>query len=136
MQQEIHFGLKIKKLIDLKKETFEESGKRVGVTKSTVNRWTRQKDLGTDVLKQVCAAYGVSMSYFLSESTSYVQKDNIINAGVNAVGEKIMSYVENKPQHVPDVSQSVDYKLLAERLNSCEEQNKLLRDMVAILKTK
>lgn len=136
MEQEINFGLKIKQLIDLKKETFEESGKRIGVTKSTVYRWTTQKDLGTDVLKQICKGYGVSMSYFLEGSKSYVQRDNVINAAINAVGEKIMNYANTAQNEGLSTKKDLDYNLLTERLKGCEEKNALLERMIKILENK
>lgn len=136
MRNEIDFGLKIKQLIEEKEETFETAAKRLKSNKSTVYRWTIQKDVSTEVLRKVCEAYNVSMSYFLNEPKTYLQKDNLINAQINAVGEKIMNYAHTGQNEGLSQQSNQDLKLLTERLKSCEEKNVLLEKMVAILEKK
>lgn len=136
MLQKPNIGLKIKRLIDLKKETLEEAGKKVGASKANVSRWTRQKDINTKILWKLCEVYGVQMSYFFSESTSYTQKDNTINTAVNAVGEKIINYGNPTQNTVLNEKQDTDFNLLTERLKSCEEKNALLERMIKILEKK
>ncbi|WP_028523188.1 helix-turn-helix domain-containing protein [Runella limosa] len=135
MEQELNFGLKIKQLIESRRHTYEEAASIIGVTRSTVHRWTTLKDLGTDVLRQVCKAYQIEFSYFLS-SANYTQNAKVVNAGINAVGEKIMNY--GTVEHNSGVSpkNEVDNKILIERLKSCEEKNALLERMIKILESK
>lgn len=135
MEQELNFGLKIKQLIESRRHTYEEAANAIGVTRSTVHRWTTLKDLGTDVLRQVCKGYQIEFSYFLS-SGNYTQNAKVVNAGINAVGEKIINY--GAIEHTAGVSpkNEVDNKILIERLKSCEEKNALLERMIKILESK
>lgn len=130
MEQKINFGLKIKQLLQRNNQTLEEAAKLLGTTKATVSRWTNQEDNNTETLWNICQKYGVSMSYFLSQSGTYIQSGNTINGGINAVGEKIM-----QTGTVSDFK-AQETILLAEKLRSCEEKNVLLERMVSILEKK
>ncbi len=136
MSANIDFGAKIKNLIERHGDTYEEAAKKVGSNRSTVNRWTRQKDVDTRVLKQLCTGYKITMSYFLSESANYTQSQNQINGGINAQGEKIMQYQNLGNNEGQSIKESADYKILIERLKSCEEKNALLEKIVGIYEKK
>ena len=130
MAIDIDFGKKIKRLIESSGDTYIQAAERLGSTPSTVNRWTRQTDLDTSILKQVCMGYKITMSYFLSESASYSINTGEVNGGINAVGKKIM-----QSGNTSDTTNQ-DTKLLVEKLRSCEEKNALLERMVSILERK
>lgn len=129
MTIDIHFGKKIKNLIEKNGDTYIQAAERLGSTPSTVNRWTRQTDLDTGILKQVCIGYKITMSYFLSESGSYAQNNQVANGGINVLGEKNLQYQSQGSNE----TQNPDFNLLKERLKSCEEKNALLQKMVSIL---
>lgn len=126
MKCDIDFGLKIRQLMELNNETYQEAATRFGSNASTIHRWTKHKDVSTEVLKLVCEKYKVPMSYFLSESGNYIQRDNTISGGINVVGEKIINYGHKGQSEGLTDKENADYKILIERLRSCEEKNKLL----------
>ncbi len=136
MSFELDFGLKIKRLIESNKETYEQAAQRLGSNRSTVNRWTRQKDIDTSILKQLCKTYKIPMSYFISESVTYSQNNEVVNGGINAVGEKIIQYQQQSNNTGQSDEGTLNQKILIERLKSCEEKNALLQKMVSILEKK
>lgn len=134
MTQKVHFGLKIKQLIDNKKETLEEAAKRIGGTKSNLSKILRKEDVNTALLKQIGDAYGVGFQYFFRDLVQYNQSSQ--NTGMQVVGEKIINYESTGQKNAVTTKEHADFEILSERLKSCQNENRLLREMIEILKGK
>lgn len=137
MKQEFSFGLVIKRLIDSKGDTLEDAAKKVGGSKSNISKILRKKDVNTELLREFAAAYGVGLGYFFqSFAPVYNTKQNAENVGIQAVAEKIMSYeaVGKKARNTD--KNSINEEILIERIKGLESENKLLREMVELLKSR
>lgn len=134
MKQKIDFGLKIKQLIDKHGETLEEAAKRVGGSKSNLSKIVKKEDVNTELLRAFGEAYGVGLGYFFRDFVQYNQTAQ--SAGIQAVGEKIISYETNGKKEGVSNKDEVQTKILIERVKGLESENKLLREMVELLKNR
>ena len=132
MKQDIDFGLKIKQLIDKHGETLEEAAKRVGGSKSNLSKIVKKRDVSTELLRNFGEAYGVGLAYFFKDFVTYQQTAQ--NTGIQAVGEKIITYEAVGKKEGVSAKESVETKILIERCKGLENENKLLREMVELLK--
>ncbi len=134
MTPNTNFGLKISELIKSRRDTLEEAGKKVGLTKSSISKIMEREDVSTALLKRFGEAYGVGLGYFFRDFVMNQQVGQ--NVGIQAIGEKIMhqqtignnSGITNKAD--------ANTELLNERIKGLEKENALLRDMVDILKNR
>ncbi|MEO6285811.1 MAG: helix-turn-helix domain-containing protein [Dyadobacter sp.] len=128
MDNTIHFGLIINQLREEKKLTKEKFAKLVGYTPANLGKILNKEDVGTDILKKVCEAFDLDMSFFLVRKGYIHQKGNANIAGngnvqykgennsINADNNK-MEFVLNENEHL-------------------KARIKLLEEMVEILKSK
>lgn len=137
MKQEFSFGLIIKRLIDSKGDTLEDAAKKVGGSKSNISKILRKKDVNTELLREFADAYGVGLGYFFqSFAPVYNTKQTAENVGIQAVAEKIMSYEAVGKKTAKTDKDDTTKEILIERLKGLESENKLLREMVELLKSR
>ena len=137
MKQEFSFGLIIKRLIDSKGDTLEDAAKKVGGSKSNISKILRKKDVNTEILREFADAYGVGLGYFFqSFAPVYNTNQTAQNVGIQAVGEKIMSYDAIGKKTANSGKNSIKEEILIERIKGLESENKLLREMVDLLKNR
>lgn len=134
MKQKIDFGLKIKQLIDKHGETLEEAANRVGGSKSNLSKIVKKPDVNTALLREFGEAYGVGLAYFFKDFVQYNQVST--NTGIQAVGEKIISYEATGKKEGMSNKADTEKEILIERLKAAETEIKLLREMVDILKNR
>lgn len=134
MTPNTNFGLRIKQLIKSRRDTLEEAGKKVGLTKSTISKVLDREDVSTALLKKFGEAYGVGLAYFFKDFVQYNQVST--NTGIQAVGEKIINYEATGKKEGITAKVDADKEILIERLKAAETEIKLLREMVDILKNR
>ncbi|WP_028526149.1 helix-turn-helix domain-containing protein [Runella limosa] len=137
MKQEFSFGLIIKRLIDSKGDTLEDAAKKVGGSKSNISKILKKKDVNTELLRDFADAYGVGLGYFFqSFAPVYNTTQSAKNVGIQAVAEKIMPYEAIGKKTANSGKNSINEEILIERLKRLESENKLLREMVELLKSR
>lgn len=92
MTSNIHFGLKIRELIDSKRMTQTAASKLIGYTLPGFTKLLGKEDIGTDVLKKICAAFNIDMSYFLTNNGTYVSQKGTGNVNASGVNNSVSAY--------------------------------------------
>ncbi len=121
---------KIKKLVKLKKLTYKEFANEIGVTEQTVHNWFQNRTkISIDQLEKIASYFEVPVSYFFDESgsniNSVVNNGNISNNKI--VGSNIQITLAKKENEI---------ELLKAKLESCQNENKTLRELIDVLKEK
>ena len=122
---EIHFGRLLQKLLESQTDTLGEVAKKLGYSNpKALYPIFKKADLSTAVLKKACQLYDADMGYFFSNGylsvnqvRSFKDNDPVYSATAKALEENRIAVLES------------DKKGL-------EEQVKLLREMVEILKSR
>ena len=121
---------KIKKLVKIKKLTYKEFANEIGVTEQTVHNWFQNRTkISIDQLEKIASYFEVPVSYFFDESgsniNSVVNNGNISNNKI--VGSNIQITLAKKENEI---------ELLKAKLESCQNENKTLRELIDVLKEK
>ena len=130
MSNDIHLGKRVKRVFDRAGHTIEEAARRVEISTSNLYKKIGMKDLDTDFLRRVSAAYGVSLSSFFAEN-QYAKIEQ--NGNINAVGEKIIQSYGNGTKGGQTTNDDTQYEVLSERLKGCEAEKEALKKHIELL---
>lgn len=117
----INFGLKIKQLLDRRGETYEQAGRRLGMAKSNIFLITKKPDVSTKVLKDIAAAYDVTLSSFFSDNVIF-QNQNTAHVGENGV------MYNSQNQGVNEYNNTLNVKDM--EINGLKKEVELLRELL------
>ena len=120
---ETHFGLEIKKLIERRGETYEQSARRLPYSKTTIFNMTKKRDLSTKNLRVIAKAYSIELSAFFAETNTYTQTSKIKNRDGTTNSTQSQNNEGTNKDDIKD-----------ERIRGLENEIKLLREMIEILK--
>jgi transcriptional regulator with XRE-family HTH domain len=135
--------LKIKKLLRLRKITYEEFSNEIGVSKVTVVNWFKgRSNISIPHLKKIASYFGVPVSYFFDESPA----GGVVNSGVihNGHGNIEISLAKKENEiellkakleacHREIESREKEFKSIIE---SKEKEIATLRELIDVLKEK
>jgi transcriptional regulator with XRE-family HTH domain len=124
----IHFGLKIRELMEKNGHTYREAEKATGIPASNLNNHVKSSDINTKTLRKLAVGYQVPMTYFFEEKVigSHSQRTDIVNdSGIVYSSQRHTVGGANKETSVKD-----------ERIRGLEKEVELLRQMVDILQKK
>jgi DNA-binding Xre family transcriptional regulator len=127
---DIHIGLNLKSILEQKRINTTEFAKAWGKSEQAVYDLYKKKDIQTSLLKNLAMILKVEITDLLRPTHQYIQ-----NAKINSLGDgNVMQY--GKTNHSSISNPDAEVKLLKEQLTSQIEQNKLLKEMVEILKSR
>lgn len=113
-----HVGAKIDRLRRERKETLDEFAAKLGVVKATVSKWSHQKDMNTETLRNISRVYRVPISYFFDDFT-------FVASNIQHVAENATAYnIQNSTSELA---------LKDEKIKGLEREVELLKKMVAML---
>lgn len=135
MENKINFGLIISDLLKSQKIKKTEFANRIGYSLPGLSKILDKEDVNTDVLKKICDAFGLEMSYFLDPKPTITQSGKANIAGNGNIQYKGQGNTINPDENKLQVLTTENEHLKAQ-LQGLREQNQLLREMVEMLKAK
>jgi len=117
-----NFGQLIEEIVRKKGSDVETEAKRWGYSQNALYKIFKKEDVGTDILKKVSELYKVRIETLLGN----INHTNMIGYA-NAMNDSTVHYNSTNTNTMRELEAKVD---------KLESENKLLREMVEILKSR
>lgn len=123
MKNNVHLGHVIKQLIERSDGSINTGAERLGYSVQGMYAIFEKEDVSTSLLKKLCVAYDVPLTYFFN---SYLWADN----KSRFTEEEGVKYVASR------IEDDVRLTLLESENKNLKEQNELLKEMLDMYRTR